>query len=269
MSDLDWLARIETRRREWGGGFFLADAEVDFVLAAARAHLEEKSKCHQDLDAQNVGKFHASARREWRIPMGLSLLSLEEIDRLFPPQPPQREDDDGLRRDSTDGSDLAGGPVDRIGGVSAVEHASVAQSEDAGLVERLRDAPADSTNPLNPLLEQAAAALEAKDAEKAQSIAMINELATMCNELKATIEAKDAEIERLEDKAENLDLAAAAFKMLHDKAQAEIERLKKAYPFKAWAKQKEEAQAEIERLRETLGRMVACPKCRYEPTEAP
>jgi hypothetical protein len=26
---------------------------------------------------------------------------------------------------------------------------------------------------------------------------------------------------------------------------------------------------EIERLRLTLGRMVACPKCRYEPTEAP
>jgi hypothetical protein len=50
---------------------------------------------------------------------------------------------------------------------------------------------------------------------------------------------------------------------------AEIERLKKAYPFHAWSKLKEEAQAEIERLRETLGRMVACPKCRYEPTEAP
>jgi hypothetical protein len=260
MSDLDWLARIETRRREWGGGFFLADAEVDFVLAAARAHLEATEdwycehgvsmgvRCQYCIESYGCGRKTALA---------------------MVPQPPQREDDDGLRRDSTDGSDLAGGPVDRIGGVSAVEHASVAQSEDAGLVERLRDAPADSTNPLNPLLEQAAAALEAKDAEKAQSIAMINELATMCNELKATIEAKDAEIERLEDKAENLDLAAAAFKMLHDKAQAEIERLKKAYPFKAWAKQKEEAQAEIERLRETLGRMVACPKCRYEPTEAP
>jgi 5'-3' exonuclease len=240
MSDLDWLARIETRRREWGGGFFLADAEVDFVLAAARAHLEEKSKCHQDLDAQNVGKFHASARREWRIPMGLSLLSLEEIDRLFPPQPPQREDDDGLRRDSTDGSDLAGGPVDRIGGVSAVEHASVAQSEDAGLVERLEWLITGAHS--KSVVEQAIAALEAKDAEKAQSIAMINELATMCNELKATIEAKDAEIERWTVRAFERD------KFWNElvEAQTEIERLKEIIGGQ------QEQMSEIERLREAL-----------------
>jgi hypothetical protein len=37
-----------------------------------------------------------------------------------------------------------------------------------------------------------------------------------------------------------------------DAKDAEIERLKKAFPFQAWRKQKAEAQAEIERLREAL-----------------
>jgi hypothetical protein len=71
------------------------------------------------------------------------------------------------------------------------------KSEDAGLVERLRHI--DSLSPVKSIFGAAAAALEAKDADKAQGIAMINELATMCNELKATIEAKDAEIGRLRE----------------------------------------------------------------------
>jgi 5'-3' exonuclease len=231
MSDLDWLARIETRRREWGGGFFLADAEVDFVLAAARAHLEATEdwycehgvsmgvRCQYCIESYGCGRKTALA---------------------MVPQPPQREDDDGLRRDSTDGSDLAGGPVDRIGGVSAVEHASVAQSEDAGLVERLEWLITGAHS--KSVVEQAIAALEAKDAEKAQSIAMINELATMCNELKATIEAKDAEIERWTVRAFERD------KFWNElvEAQTEIERLKEIIGGQ------QEQMSEIERLREAL-----------------
>jgi hypothetical protein len=100
MSDLDWLARIETRRREWGGGFFLADAEVDFVLAAARAHLEATEdwycehgvsmgvRCQYCIESYGCGRKTALA---------------------MVPQPPQQREDDGRRNDSVSGADNASG----------------------------------------------------------------------------------------------------------------------------------------------------------------
>jgi hypothetical protein len=97
------------------------------------------------------------------------------------------------------------------------------KSEDAGLVDRLRKEASDTYDEVSApkcLWSEAADALEAKDAE-------IVDLADRERRWKSAAEYTGQEIV---------------------KAQAEIERLKKAYPFHAWAKQKAEANAEIERL---------------------
>jgi hypothetical protein len=78
----------------------------------------------------------------------------------------------------------------------------------------------------------------------------------LCNEIAAALEAKDAEarywkglMSTDEDSCHTqLHIAWTAL----EAKDAEIERLRKAYPFHAWAKQKAEAQAEIERLRKLL-----------------
>jgi hypothetical protein len=124
--DLNWLDRIEQRRREWGGGFFLADAEVEFVLAAARAHLEQ-CKC------------------DW---------SPRECPVHQPPQ--QREDDAGRLQREWDQSSAI---LEQIG-CGTLPGAK--PSPDVGLVERLRR----SVNIFDPdAVLDAIAAIEAKDAE--------------------------------------------------------------------------------------------------------
>jgi chromosome segregation ATPase len=72
------------------------------------------------------------------------------------------------------------------------------------------------------------------------------------DELATALEAKDAEIATLHQACNVHEKTIGKLNTAWDEAQAEIERLKKAYPFKAWAKQKEEAQAEIERLRKPI-----------------
>jgi hypothetical protein len=107
------------------------------------------------------------------------------------------------------------------------------KSEDAGLVERLRHI--DSLSPVKSIFGAAAAALEAKDADKAQGIAMINELASQCNEAQAEIErwalrysedmaAAHNEIERCEEEIKDLFEQRTRLREALEKTQQSIAR---------------------------------------------
>jgi hypothetical protein len=194
------------------------------VIAAARAHLENE-RMIAEYDAENRAEEEAIYSAE----------ELAEI-RAPDPQPPQQREDDGFRHDSTDCTDLAGNVDDRGSGVSAMGDASVAPapsstvcaepynsdlyaaannpSPDAGLVERLNRFADGGPNPNLHVCREAAAALEAKDAE-------IAELSDMNDKLVDDAVVRDVEIARRD---EEYGIVCSE----RDKAQAEIERLREA-----------------------------------------
>jgi hypothetical protein len=188
MSDLAWLERIETRRREWGGGFFLADAEVDFVLAAARAHLEGNDvvRLLQCVDDKIFTEHD-------------ELLVETAIKRAKAQPTQQREDERGERsaENPSGAHEMAPGRKPSPAPSSTVELCDCGEplphgrcypkpSHDAGLVERLRNQiDYDQQERSVALFDEAAAALEAKDFE----------FACVCSER----DQAQAEIERLRE----------------------------------------------------------------------
>jgi hypothetical protein len=200
MSDLSWLDRIETRRREWGGGFFLADAEVDFVLAAARAHLEgQECVCAPFWPHGQACPVHN-------------------------PQPPQqREDDDGRSGlDAIQNVERDNRAANDIGDMRSVPVVPASSSTDAGLVERLELWSKLGPGEQREVVQAVRSALKEKDA-------LVERLRGYMREYEDAIKAKDAQEQEIFQKY--LDANEALIE-----AQAEIERLREALkPFAAAA----------------------------------
>jgi hypothetical protein len=222
---LEELDRIEARAKEWGGAFHLDDDETKKIIAAARAHLEGQAT----LEFNDMPSFHHSWTGDPQPPQQ------EAPNRWWmgeqkKPQPPQQREDApnnsagekelSRHRVVNDGSaDCRGNgfPAPSSPAPSSTVEPSLEQFLDEieqqppnDTLKRLMREPSPDTG----LVEQWRRARTCAYRDEVPLI-MVGDL------LVAALEAKDVE----------------------------IERLKKAYPFHAWSKQKEEAQAEIERLR--------------------
>jgi hypothetical protein len=213
---LEMLNRIETRRREWGGGFSITHDEGELLIAAARAHLE--GRLAKEMEGELSPRIQPPQQREdAKVIRG-------EISRNVTPAPSSTVEPVVLicplcgcptvkTRDGTghccpnyncNNPNVMPAP-------SPEANFSKGKSEDAGLVE-----PKEF-----PYVRAAFVNAIGEEGTKAEAVEWLQKQWNETCWLRAALEAKDAE----------------------------IERLKKAYPFHAWSKQKEEAQAEIARLR--------------------